>query len=102
MHSSDLIFSSAGRTIYEIASLGVPAIILVQNNRELNHSFCNHDNGFVNLGLGTKLSNHSIRDNLIKIIENYNKRKLMSKFMLRNNLKSGKQRVVNLIKKVLN
>ena len=102
MLNADLIFSSAGRTTYEIASLGVPAIILVQNNRELEHSFCSHKNGFINLGLGTLLKNQSIRNNFIKIVENYTKRKSMSKLMLKKDLKSGKQRVINLIEKVLN
>ena len=102
MSNADLIFSSAGRTTYEIASLGVPSIILVQNNRELEHSFCNYKNGFINLGLGTLVNNQSIRDNFINTIENYNKRKSMSKFMLKKDLKLGKQRVINLIEKVIN
>lgn len=102
MYNADLIFSSAGRTVYEIASLGVPAIILAQNNRELKHCFCNRKNGFINLGLGTLVTNQSIRERFAKTIENYGKRKLMSKFMLKNDLKLGKQRVMNLIEKVIN
>ena len=33
MHKADLAFTSAGRTVYEIASLGTPLIILAQNDR---------------------------------------------------------------------
>ncbi len=40
MLNADIIFSSAGRTIYEIASISTPAIILAQNERELTHFFC--------------------------------------------------------------
>jgi CMP-N-acetylneuraminic acid synthetase/spore coat polysaccharide biosynthesis predicted glycosyltransferase SpsG len=102
MYNADLIFSSAGRTTYEIASLGVPAIILAQNNRELEHIFCSYKNGFINLGLGTLVNNQTISECFIKVIENYDKRKLMSKLMLKNDLKLGKQRVINLIDKVIN
>ena len=45
MHDADLIFTSAGRTMYEIASLGVPCICLCQNERELSHIFGNVENG---------------------------------------------------------
>ena len=92
MYNTDLVFSSAVRTVYEIASTGVPAIILGQNNRELEHYFCNYKNGFINLGLGTLVTNQSIKERFIKTIENYSKRKLMSKLILKNNLKLGKHK----------
>ena len=37
MISADIIFTSAGRTMYEIASIGVPCVCLCQNQRELTH-----------------------------------------------------------------
>ena len=46
MLKADIIFTSAGRTVYEVASLGVPCIVLAQNKRELTHYFASSENGF--------------------------------------------------------
>src|SRR5699024_2271417 len=60
MLDADIIFTSAGRTVYEIASLGVPCIVLAQNIRELTHYFASSENGFINLGLGSENSDTEI------------------------------------------
>ena len=44
MSKSDIVFSSAGRTTFETASLGVPAIVLSQNTRESTHFFAKNSN----------------------------------------------------------
>ena len=51
MFKADIIFTSAGRTMYEVCSLGVPTICLCQNDREMTHVFANETNGFINMGL---------------------------------------------------
>ena len=51
MVNADVIFTSAGRTTYEIASLAIPAIVLAQNERELTHFFANKENGFITLSV---------------------------------------------------
>ncbi|HIQ28910.1 MAG TPA: hypothetical protein EYH42_10520 [Sulfurovum sp.] len=60
MLAADVIFTSAGRTTYEIASLGVPAIVLAQNERELTHFFASNEFGFLNLGLGYNVSKKTL------------------------------------------
>ncbi len=62
---ADLAFSSAGRTITELASLGVPTICMAQNQKELKHSHTTEQNGVVMLGLGSEVS----EPNLVKTIE---------------------------------
>jgi CMP-N-acetylneuraminic acid synthetase/spore coat polysaccharide biosynthesis predicted glycosyltransferase SpsG len=52
MAESDIAFTSSGRTLYELAHVGVPAIVLAQNEGELKHEFANIENGFIFLGLG--------------------------------------------------
>ena len=42
MLEADLIFTSAGRTTYEVASIGVPTIVLAQNDRELTQVYRNN------------------------------------------------------------
>ena len=99
MHSADLIFTSAGRTMYEIASLGVPCICLCQNERELSHIFGNVENGFINLGLGSEVSEEEIRKTFESTIENYQLRCEMNKRMSDVDLKHGYENIKKLIKK---
>ena len=102
MRQADLIFTSAGRTTYEIASLAVPAIVLAQNKRELTHFFANAEHGFVNLGLGTLVDNQKILETFLHLVENRVQRQYMSRLMSECDLVSGRNRVVSLIKQVIN
>ena len=56
MASADLALSSAGRTITELMSIGVPTICLAQNQKELTHTHATKSNGVINLGLGSLIS----------------------------------------------
>ena len=47
MLSADVAFTSAGRTSLECASIGLPAVVLNQNMRELEHKFANFSTGFL-------------------------------------------------------
>ena len=51
---ADLAITSQGRTIYELASMGVPAVVMAQNPREAEHVFAGIQNGFINLGIGNE------------------------------------------------
>ena len=97
MYESDLVFTSAGRTVYEIASLGTPAIVLAQNERELTHFFAYEKYGFINLGLGSEVSSEQILKQFIAYISQSADRKINQKLMLGQNLKTGRNRVINLI-----
>jgi len=97
MLEADIIFTSAGRTVYEIASIATPAIVLAQNNRELTHLFASRENGFLNLGLGYTLDNQVILDNFKNLVENVEIRKHMNRVMRDNSLKKGRKRVKKLI-----
>jgi CMP-N-acetylneuraminic acid synthetase/spore coat polysaccharide biosynthesis predicted glycosyltransferase SpsG len=102
MREADLIFTSAGRTTYEIASLAVPAIVLAQNERELTHFFANAEHGFINLGLGTLVDNQKINETFKHLIASGEQRQYMSRLMSECDLLSGRSRVVSLIKQVIN
>lgn len=102
MREADLIFTSAGRTTYEIASLAVPAIVLAQNKRELTHLFANAEHGFINLGLGKFVEESKILDTFVNLIDNFKHRKYMSQLMSSCDLVSGRKRVLSLIKEVIN
>jgi spore coat polysaccharide biosynthesis predicted glycosyltransferase SpsG len=51
MANADLAISSNGRTVYELAHMNVPGIVIDQHVREGTHHFACEENGFVNLGL---------------------------------------------------
>ncbi|MFR3925625.1 MAG: hypothetical protein ACLTXI_10635 [Collinsella sp.] len=56
MRKADMALSSQGRTTFELACMGVPTIVLAENEREQLHTFAQMDNGFINLGLGSEVS----------------------------------------------
>lgn len=97
MQKSDIAISSQGRTMLELASMAVPTILLAQNEREQHHEFGYLKNGFINLGLGNKVENQTIRETLIWLINSPQIRKQMKDQMLKKDLKQGIQRVINII-----
>ena len=102
MLSSDIIFTSAGRTIYEIASIGTPAIIIAQNKRELTHFFASAENGFINMGLGKNITDEEIRNTFLELLNSYEKRKNMNSLMMKKDLKLGRKKVNKLIQNLIN
>jgi spore coat polysaccharide biosynthesis predicted glycosyltransferase SpsG/CMP-2-keto-3-deoxyoctulosonic acid synthetase len=51
MEGADMAVCSAGRTVYELAHMRVPALVLAHHERELRHRFAGPANGFLRLGL---------------------------------------------------
>ncbi len=101
MLEADLIFTSAGRTTYEIASTVTPAIVLAQNERELTHFFASSEFGFLNLGLGYNISNEELQKNFIELVESYESREYMSELMKKVSLKNGRKTVIKLIQNLI-
>lgn len=101
MSQADIIFTSAGRTTYEVASLQVPAIVLAQNERELTHFFASAEYGFLNLGLGTAVSETQILQAFVGLVENYPSRQYMSRLMAKCDLASGRKRALKLINDIV-
>ena len=97
MKSADIAFTSAGRTTYELALMGVPSIVMAQNKRELSHFFAYEEYGFINLGLGEELESEKILENFKNLIDNFNRRHEMREKMFANDLRNGKRRVMKLI-----
>ncbi len=101
MLEADLVFTSAGRTTYEIASIGTPAIVMAQNEREMTHFFASSEFGFLNLGLGYNLSNDELYKNFITLVTSTESRKYMSELMKKTDLKSGRKTVNRLIQNLM-
>ncbi len=97
MQEADMAISSQGRTTFELAAMGLPAIVLAQNERELLHSFAQINNGFINLGLGYEVSDDDIYEAICWLISARSVRREMHRLMLSTDLKSGIHRVVRIL-----
>lgn len=51
MEQSQIAITSNGRTVYELAHMNIPAIVLAHHPRENTHCFATESRGFINLGL---------------------------------------------------
>ena len=101
MLEADIIFTSAGRTTYEIASIGTPTIVMAQNERELTHFFASSEFGFLNLGLGYNVTKDELYNNFVELIEAYDSREYMSSLMKKNDLKNGRKTIRKLIQNLI-
>ena len=99
MRQADLAFTSQGRTVYEFAAMGVPAIVLAQNEREQLHTFAQMNNGFLNLGLGKDVRQETIERSFEFLMNTPQLRSEMRALMLARGqeLKNGVHREVKLI-----
>ena len=70
MENADIALSSAGRTITELSSLGIPTICMAQNSKELTHTHTTPANGVIMLGLGKLVSIETLGAHLTELIEN--------------------------------
>lgn len=101
MQNADIAFSSAGRTIYELALTQTPSIVMAQNDRELSHVFAERKNGFIHLGLGSGLTRNAIQRAFLEIVDQTAIRKQLFDSMNEIDLRSGKSRVLKLLKDLI-
>lgn len=97
MRGADVAFTSAGRTVFELALVGVPAIILAQNERELTHLFASEENGFLHLGLGESCGPDEVLAALVALARDPVRRRGMHDLMRATDLRGGRDRVVALV-----
>lgn len=97
MSKMDLAVTSQGRTVYELASMGVPAIVLAQNEREAQHVFAGIQNGFINLGIGSETDALTIVSTIMWLIQTPKVRQEMRKLQLNKDFSKGQNRVIHLI-----
>ncbi len=99
MKEADLAVTSQGRTIYELASMGVPAVVLAQNEREALHVFAGIKNGFVNLGVGYRVDDNTVIQTIKWLSDTPNMRREMRNAELANEFRRGQKRVIDIILK---
>jgi len=97
MKEADIAISSCGRTMYELACMGVPTILLAQNTRETEHTFGGLANGYLNLGLGKNVEEETLKNTIQWLIKCPMIRKEMRKCLLKIRLKNGLKNVKKII-----
>lgn len=97
MRNTDLAITSQGRAIFEFACMGIPAIVLSQNEREKTHSFASMEHGFINLGAENEIDSELIENTLDWLINTRAVRKNMYNLMLKYPLRDGLKRVKDII-----
>lgn len=96
MSGCDMGVTSRGRTGYELALLGIPAIAMAQNQREEKHGFVCNENGFTYIGLNP--SDEIIEGNLRMYLGlSQDSRKQFQNKLLSHDLRGGRKRVMALI-----
>ena len=69
MENADMAVCSAGRTVYELAHMRIPAIVLAHNEREQRHCFARAANGFIYLGLMRELSRKRLCEAFARMLD---------------------------------
>lgn len=99
MTSCDIGITSRGRTGYELAILGIPAIAMAQNQREEKHGFVSNENGFTYIGLNP--DDEVIESNLKMYLGlSKNARQKFQDKLLSHDLRGGRKRVMGLIESI--
>ena len=102
MEKTQLAICSNGRTVFELAHMNIPAIIVSQHTRENTHSFADEKNGFIPLGVyNENTTNEEIIENFDKLVENNDFRKNLFDAQKKYDFISTKKRVKKLIYKLL-
>jgi spore coat polysaccharide biosynthesis predicted glycosyltransferase SpsG/CMP-N-acetylneuraminic acid synthetase len=79
LSGADLVLCAGGMTVYEIAALGTPGIVLCQNAKEKRRmeTFSKFES-IVHLGLGTEVGEELIRESARALLSDVDRRRAMS------------------------
>ena len=77
MKEADIAITSNGRTIYELAAMGIPTISIAQNDRETLHLFARYHRGVKYLGIACTVSQEDMLKAIREIVNDSYLRKKM-------------------------
>ena len=102
MEKTQIAFSSNGRTVYELADMNIPSVIISHHERENSHTFASLEKGFINLGVYDKdKSSNLIKNKFEKLVFDNEYRKLLflniSKYSFRKNKRKVVKKILELI-----
>ncbi len=65
---ADIVICGAKYTPYKVATIGIPCIVVCQDEIEMQHIFPSEANGFINLGLGKKLKQSLLQNAVMEFL----------------------------------
>jgi spore coat polysaccharide biosynthesis predicted glycosyltransferase SpsG/CMP-N-acetylneuraminic acid synthetase len=77
MQKADLALTSAGRTVTELMTIGVPTITMCQNLREMRHNHASSTFGLINLGFGDSVTVEVLAEHIQLFIKDVSLRRDM-------------------------
>ena len=96
---ADLVLCSGGMTVFEIAALGRPGLVLCQNAKEeARMQRFARDGSILHLGLGTEVGEDAIREGVSRLLGDRDARRRMSEAGTKLVDAHGANRVANLMK----
>ena len=99
MEKSQVAITSNGRTLYELAHLNIPAIVISQHKREDSHEFACKENGFIPIGIFKEgESEEKVLEELTLLIEKKEYRKNLFEKLLKFEFHKTKK---NVLKKLI-
>ncbi len=102
MTKCDLAICSNGRTVFELAHMNIPGIVIPQHQREQTHSFSSIMTGFVVLKMYQKNYKFNILSKyFVKLINNVAFRKKLYSRMVKYNFIDNKKKTINIINQYL-
>jgi spore coat polysaccharide biosynthesis predicted glycosyltransferase SpsG/CMP-N-acetylneuraminic acid synthetase len=103
MENCQCAISSNGRTIYELAHMHIPSIILSHHDREDTHNYGIKGNGFIPIGIFNNEDKEKLlMQSLSELVENSTYRKQLFNSMQKADFMDNKKRVVKILDNVLN
>jgi spore coat polysaccharide biosynthesis predicted glycosyltransferase SpsG/CMP-N-acetylneuraminic acid synthetase len=96
MEQTEIAITSNGRTVYELAHMKIPSIVIPQNERECTHSFANEGTGFIAVSPYQKgVSEDQVYRSLKKLLTQSNYRLNLMKNMEPYSFRENKQKVLS-------
>lgn len=97
LSTADIVLCASGYMPYEIAVMGIPCIVLAQNDFEVSLDFPKEKHGFVHLGPGRKVKQSSLLNAIMEPLLHEPLRKRAIDRQVALNLGEGKEKVCEAI-----
>ena len=102
MEKVSLAITSNGRTVYEMAHMNIPAIVIPQHEREQTHAFACEENGFIALKpYEENLTETEVLKALKHLLDNPNYRRYLYNKTIPYRFDKSKEWVINLLGRLL-
>jgi spore coat polysaccharide biosynthesis predicted glycosyltransferase SpsG len=102
MEKVQIAISANGRTVYELAHMNIPSIVLSHHERELTHKFAGEENGYIPVGIYKEMeTEEKVKEVLQSLTSDTDYRKILFDRMRPFQFTKNKEKVVGLIHSML-